>query len=78
MLVNGELRLRSRIDKPIRVEVTKDVSGEIQAMEPLGEDLPTARGLRQVNPSRRLIWTVDLEAGEGTTLTYAYQVYVRS
>jgi hypothetical protein len=76
--VRGELSLRNRLDKSIDLEITKAVSGEILETVPVAEDVQTAEGLRQVNPRHVLTWEVALMAGEERTLTYTYQVYIRS
>ncbi len=75
--VRGELKVKSRLDRSVNLEVTKDLSGEVKEMNPPAKDAMTARGLRGVNPRHTLTWTVELKAGEEQTLTYVYQVYVR-
>jgi hypothetical protein len=40
-------------------------------------DVPTACGLKQVNPKHQLTWTMNLPAGGEEKLTYTYQLYVR-
>jgi hypothetical protein len=75
--VRGELRLHSRLDKSINMEITKLVSGEILGTVPVAEDVQTAKGLTQVNPKHVLTWEIALDAGEELTLSYTYQVYIR-
>jgi len=76
--VKGELKLRSHLDKKARVEVTKELSGEVVETAPDAEDISTAKGLRRVNPGHRLVWDIEIEPGKETTLTYTYKVYVRN
>ncbi len=76
--VRGELTLRSRLDKAVNVEVSKELSGEVLETESPAKDVQTAEGLRQVNPRHVLTWDIALKSGEERTLTYVYQVYVRS
>ena len=75
--VKGELKLCDRLDKKVEVEVTKDLSGEVHETSPQAKDIPTAKGLKRVNPRHKLVWNIELEPGEKKTLTYVYEVYVR-
>ena len=75
--VKGELKLRSRIDKPVQVEVTKELSGQVLEKLPAAKDVQTAKGLKQVNQKHILTWEIELKAGAELKLTYLYQVYIR-
>ncbi len=75
--VKGELKLINRLEKNVNVEVTKDLSGEVIETSPQAKDVTTAKGLKRVNTGHRLTWSIELEAGEETTLTYVYEVFVR-
>jgi hypothetical protein len=76
--IRGELTLRSRLKRSVHVEVTKALSGEVLDTSPHAENVKTAKGLKKVNPKHVLTWTLKLKAGEKRTLTYGYQVYIRS
>ncbi len=76
--VRGELKLRSRIDKPVNVEVTKELSGEVLETSPNAKDVQTAKGLKQVNPKHVLTWSIELKSGDEQKLAYLYQVYIRN
>jgi len=75
--VRGELKLRSRIDKPVQVEISKELSGQVLEMLPAGKDVRTAKGLKQVNPKHNLTWEIELKSGAELKLSYQYQVYIR-
>lgn len=75
--VSGELKLHNRQNKSVTVEVTKNLSGELLETAPQARDIPTAKGLKRVNPSHVLVWEVELKPGQELKLTYSYQVYVR-
>jgi hypothetical protein len=75
--VRGELKLRSRIDKPVKVEVSKELSGQVLEMLPPAKDVQTAKGLKQVNPKHVLTWEIELKPGAELKLSYQYQVYIR-
>jgi hypothetical protein len=76
--VRGELKLRNRLDTAVDIEVTKDLSGEVLSMSPKAKDIPTAKGLKRVNPRHILVWNIELKAGSEETVTYTYEVYVRN
>ena len=69
--------MRSRIDKPVRVEVSKELSGQVLEMLPAAKDVQTAKGLKQVNPKHILTWEIELKSGAEMKLSYQYQVYIR-
>ena len=76
--VTGELKLRSRLDRAVTVEITKELSGEINAHSPEAKIVKTAKGLKQVNPVHRLTWEIELGSGEAMKVEYSYEVYVRN
>jgi len=75
--VKGELKLRSRMDKAVKVEISKELSGQVIELLPKARDVQTAKGLKQVNPKHALTWEIELKAGAESKLTYVYQVYIR-
>ncbi len=75
--VKGELKIRSRMDKPVKVEVTKELSGEVLDSSPTAKDVTTAKGLKQVNTKHVLTWEIELSPGDEKKLTYSLQLYVR-
>lgn len=76
--VRGELKLRSRLEKTVPLEITKECSGELLEGTTGIKDVMTAKGLKKVNPKHVLSWGFDLKAGEEQKLFYVYQVYIRS
>ena len=75
--IKGELKLSNRLDKSVIVEVTKAISGELVESIPEAEDILTANKLQRVNPRHILMWDVELEPDQETTLSYTYELYVR-
>ncbi len=59
VVVRGELKLRSRIDKAVRVEITKEVLGEVQEMSAGGQDTQIAKRLQELNPRQLLTWEIE-------------------
>ena len=75
--VEGKLSVTNNQDKPITLEVTKSLSGEVKAMQPEAKLEKLAKSLRMVNANVRLTWTMELAAGEQKEIGYTYEVYVR-
>ena len=75
--VEGKLSVTNYQDKPITLEVTKSLSGEVKAMQPEAKLEKLAKSLRMVNANIRLTWTIELGAGEQKEIGYTYEVYVR-
>lgn len=75
--LTGELKIRNHLDKPIDLEITKELSGEVLEKSGEAKAVQTARGLKQVNPKHVLTWTSTGKAGEELKITYTYQLYVR-
>jgi len=76
--IKGELKLQNRLNRTASVEVTKNLSGTVLATDPQARDIPTAKGLKQVNPRHVLVWEIELESGRKKALSYTYEVYIRS
>jgi len=75
--LSGELKIRNRIEKPIDLEITKELSGEVIEKSHAAKDVQTARGLKQVNPKHTLTWLSTVKSGEEVKITYSYQLYIR-
>ena len=61
--VRGELKLRSRLEKTVPLEITKEFSGELLESTAGAKDVMTAKGLKKVNPKHVLSWGFDLKTG---------------
>jgi hypothetical protein len=75
--VKGELSLRNKLDKVVDVEITKELSGEVNETLPKAKDVQTVKGLKQVNPKHVLTWEIEMKSGVDQKLIYQYQVYIR-
>lgn len=76
--VKGELCIQSRLDQPVTVEISKELSGEVLQSTPTAKDVMTIKGLKQVNQQHVLTWEIELQPGTEQKLLYAYQVYIRN
>jgi len=75
--LSGELKARNLLDKPIKLEITKELSGEVLQASEAPRDVATARGLKQVNPKHVLTWLLEVKPGDEHKVTYSYQLYIR-
>ena len=74
--VKGEMRLRNRMDKAVTVEITKNLTGEVQETIPEAKDTRTAKGLKTVNSRHELVWEIELQPGQEQNISYTYEVYI--
>jgi len=75
--IRGELSVANTQDKPITLEITKTLSGEVKSADPEARREKLAMGLRRMNGLMKLTWTVDLNPGKSHDVSYTYEVYVR-
>ena len=75
--VEGKLRVSSYEDKDISLEVKKTLSGNVKSSAPKATDVMLARGLKSMNPTHQLTWTIALKPGESEEITYTYQALIR-
>jgi len=75
--VQGKLSVTNFLPKPIALEITKTLSGEVKSSEPETKIEKLARGLRRVNTTAKLTWTIELKTDEHREIGYTYDVYVR-
>ena len=65
------------LPKAITLEITKTLSGEVKSSQPEAKIEKLARGLRRVNTTAKLTWTIELKTDEHKEIGYTYDVYVR-
>jgi len=76
--VRGELKLRSRLDRAVQLEVVKELSGDVIEASLQAKDVVTAKGLKQVNPKHVLTWEPEVPPGGELKLVYVYDVFIRN
>lgn len=76
--VRGELKLRSRLERAVKLEVVKELSGDVLEASPQAKDVVTAKGLKQVNPKHVLTWEPEVPPGGELKLVYVYDVFIRN
>ena len=79
VILEGTLSLTNYKADDVTVEITKTVSGEVDAAEGDPQIVKLAQGMRRVNPRSKLTWTVEVPANPArpVTLTYRYRFYTR-
>ena len=75
--IQGKLSVTNFLPKPITLEITKTLSGQIKSSEPQAKIEKLARGLRRMNETAKLTWTIELKTGKSKDIAYTYDVYVR-
>ncbi len=75
--VQGKLSVTNFLSKPIALEITKTLSGEVKSSDPETKIEKLARGLRRVNSTAKLTWTIELKTDEHREIDYTYDVYIR-
>jgi len=78
--VRGELALTNRKGQDVTVRITKQLTGEVVSADGKPKVHKLGTGLRKVNPSSELVWTVPVEADpdKPVKLSYRYTVFVRN
>ncbi len=75
--LEGKLLVNNLQDKPVDLEITKTLSGQIKTMTPEAKIEKLAKGILRMNGTSRLKWSMTLPAGEKADISYTYDVYVR-
>lgn len=73
----GTLTLKSFKSRPVTVQVTKTIIGEVTSTGLNGKVEKMGVKIRAVNPTSVVTWDVPLDPGEEKTLDYAYFTYIR-
>jgi len=74
---DGKLTLKNLKSKAVTVSVKKAVVGDVVSAGQDAEVRKAAEGMRSVNSTSLITWSVPLEPGEEKTLDYTYATYVR-
>lgn len=75
--LQGTLSIRNFKNQAVKMRITKSITGEITEAEESPVITKVAKGLREVNPNSRLVWTLDLKAGEQRDVKYTSKLYLR-
>ena len=75
--VQGRLQVANHKSEPITLEITKHLSGEVKATSPQVGIAHLAKGLRRMNPSQLLTWSLELQADQRQEVTYTYEALIR-
>ncbi len=75
--VKGDLRATNHKREPVRLEIRKRIQGEVSKNPQEAQVVALAEGLRRVNPNTRLTWSLPLEPGKTTEISYEYTLFVR-
>ncbi|HVL39661.1 MAG TPA: hypothetical protein VM328_09765 [Fimbriimonadaceae bacterium] len=76
--LKGTISVRNHKSEAIKLRITKLLSGELVSADHDPMIVKMAKGLRAVNPRVRLVWTVDVPAGQKKDVIYQYKVLIRT
>jgi hypothetical protein len=76
--VKGTLVIKNRKADKVKLEITKEMTGEVTAADGDPKISKTAKGLKDTNSRALIEWSKEVASGDSLTLTYTYQVYVRT
>ncbi|MBA3724927.1 MAG: DUF4139 domain-containing protein [Armatimonadetes bacterium] len=74
--LKGTLSVHNRKTEPIKLKITKELTGEMISTDGNPKVRAITKGLRAVNPRHLLEWTIDLKPDEKRVLTYSYRLYI--
>jgi len=74
--VKGTVSLRNHKKEPVKMEVSKVLSGAVLSASAAAKASRLTDEIRGVNPQSLIRWTFTLAAGETKKLSYTYRVYV--
>jgi hypothetical protein len=75
--VEGTLKVRNYKSKEVRLNIRKNLRGEVVSQSDEGNSTKLAEAIQTDNPMSRLTWEVTLKPGEDRVITYRYKVWVR-
>ena len=75
--VEGTLKVKNYKSKEVRLNIRKNLRGEVIAQSDEGKSTKLGEAIQTDNPMSRLTWEVALKPGEDRTITYRYKVWVR-
>jgi hypothetical protein len=78
LTIKSQVVLTSRKGQAVKLRVRRSFSGELVSATKTPKHTKSAKGVRQVNTTNLLEWTIDLPSGKEATLDYSYTVLVRT
>jgi hypothetical protein len=75
--VDGKLIIKNLKPASIRMNVKKQLTGEVLTTGQDGKSRKVAESLAAVNPRSEIEWEFDLASGAEKELTYKYKVLIR-
>lgn len=74
--LSGDLTLENLTGGDVKLEVTKEIEGDLVSSTPEASARKVGKGAKPLNPRQVLTWTLPLKAGASVTLSYAYQTWM--
>ena len=77
MILKGTITAENLQDKKIILSINKDITAEVTDLSDSGKIKKTGK-YYGLNPNTEVTWEVPLSSKEKKTITYNYEVWVRS
>ncbi len=74
--IQGEMTVKNQRPQASKIIVRRALKGRVLDTDGETKVQPQEEGLRSVNPSHDIVWTISLAAGEEKTLRYRYQALI--
>ena len=75
--INGEMTVTNQRKQPSKIMVRRSLAGKVLDADGAPNVRPHEEGLRAVNPTHEIVWTVNLAPGEEKTVRYRYQTLLQ-
>jgi hypothetical protein len=73
----GKLSLANFKNKPVTVDITKHITGDMTEATDGGKSTKSVQGPKAVNPNSVLTWSIPLKPGEEKAVEYTYTTLIR-
>ena len=74
--IDGEMTVTNQRKQPSKVILRRAIKGKVVRVDVEAKVQAYEEGIRSVNPSHEVVWTVSLGAGEEKTVRYRYQALI--
>ena len=74
--IHGEMTVTNQRPQASKIIVRRALMGKVLETDGDPKVQPREEGLRAINPTNEVVWTVSLAAGEARTLRYSYQALI--
>jgi hypothetical protein len=78
LYLKGTLVIRNQKPERVTMKVAKSLTGDVSMASHGAKVVKLAKGIKDLNPASQITWQTDVEGGKTLTLTYEFNMLVRS